>query len=70
MIGDDVTASRTGAKMLEALALIAGRADDGRVITLATPPAAAEDARRRLADFVREHGACVRSGFLPEQCAS
>jgi EpsI family protein len=69
MIGDEVTASRSVAKALEAIALIAGRADYGRVVTLAAPARDEHAARRSLAAFVLDHGACLRSGFAPADCS-
>jgi exosortase A len=68
MIGDQVTASRSVAKALEALALIVGRADYGRVVTLAAPARDEHAARRSLAAFVHDHGACVQSGFESPDC--
>ena len=68
MIGEDVTTSRNLAKALEALALISGQAGYARIVTLASP-AVDPEAAHRLAAFVRDHGACVRSGFAPQRCA-
>jgi exosortase A len=69
MIGEQVTASRSLAKALEAAGMLTGRAQYGRVITLATRANDTNAGRRRLAAFVRDHGACVRGGFAPPQCA-
>lgn len=68
MIGEKVTTSRSVAKALEALAMIGGRAQYGRVITLATRAEDADAGRRRLASFIRDYGVCVRGGFAPAYC--
>jgi EpsI family protein len=69
MIGESATSSRNAAKALEALAIISGRADYGRIVTLATSATDLDGARRRLDAFVLDHGACVRGGFSPRNCA-
>jgi exosortase A len=68
MIGERVTASRSVAKAYEALAMITGRAQYGRVVTLATRADDTEAGRGRLESFVRDHGACVLGGFAPPHC--
>jgi EpsI family protein len=68
MIGEEVTASRNVAKVLEALALISGQAGYARIVTIASP-ATDPEAARLLAAFVLDHGACVRGGFAPQTCA-
>jgi exosortase A len=69
MIGDEVTTSRSAAKLLEALALISRKDALGRVITLATAGDDADTARRRLGTFVLDHASCIRRGFASDHCA-
>ena len=68
VIGDRPTASRTGAKLLEAIGFVTGNATVARIVTLATPEDRSGAAQERLQAFVMANGRCVRSGFAPEAC--
>jgi EpsI family protein len=70
VVGDRPAATRTGAKLLEAVGFVTGGATVSRIVTLATRADEPGAAQQRLMAFVRANSPCVRSGFAPGVCGS
>lgn len=67
VVGDRVFTSPYAVKLQEALSFIVRRAVTERIVTLATPVGADDDAT--LVAFVAAHSACAGAGFAAEVCA-